>query len=259
MNQYFYKVWLPLQLLTIIGFFLAIIDQITLNWITIIISWALLGIVGTGVGQHRLFSHRQFETWKPVEYIIAILGTFAAYAPILFWVGHHQYHHKVADTRDDPSSPALHGFWESFLWWRMRSTIVTKIYLKNVPAIMVLRDPFLMFLSKHFTIILYSYAIVLFLIDPVWLFNLFIIPVFIEHIRINIISSLSHMKLPFSYKNFKSNDKSWNNIIIGYLTLGFGWHNNHHSQPRMLSNHVKWWEIDIEGYIGKLLSKRKKI
>jgi len=38
--------------------------------------------------------------------------------------------------------------------------------------------------------------------------------------------------------------------------LGFGWHNNHHHNPRELINSHRWWEVDVEGQIAKLISKR---
>ncbi|MEY4333963.1 MAG: delta 9 acyl-lipid fatty acid desaturase, partial [Bacteroidota bacterium] len=134
MNWYFYRVWIPLQILTVVSFLAIILGHIEVNWFLVFISWFLIGPIGTGVGYHRLFSHRQFETWKPVEYLIALLGTLAAYAPVLFWASQHQYHHRVADTDKDPSSPTKFGFWESFLWWRMRQSVLKKIDLRNYPT-----------------------------------------------------------------------------------------------------------------------------
>jgi fatty-acid desaturase len=42
------------------------------------------------------------------------------------------------------------------------------------------------------------------------------------------------------------------------LLLGFGWHNNHHADPKKLILTENWWEIDLEGYMGKILSKEIK-
>lgn len=256
MNWYFYKIWIPLQLLTLAAFTAIVLGKIEVDWSLVFISWFLIGPVGTGVGYHRLFSHRQFETWKPVEYLIALLGTMAAYAPVLFWASQHQYHHRVADTDRDPSSPSKFGFWESFLWWRMRQSVLKKIDLRNYPTRILLKDPVLMFFSKHFTKIIYTVVIILTSIDINLSVSLFIIPVFIEHLRINLVSSASHLKIPFSYKNFESSDYGQNNILLGYATMGFGWHNNHHAKPRKLINHERWWEIDVEGIIAWMLRKK---
>jgi stearoyl-CoA desaturase (delta-9 desaturase) len=86
---------------------------------------------------------------------------------------------------------------------------------------------------------------------------MFILPAFIEHARINAISSLSHMKLPLSYRNFDTPDDSYNNIVIGILSFGFGWHNNHHNNQRELINSHRWYEVDLEGLFARLISKPK--
>lgn len=255
MNWYFYKVWIPLQVATILSILAIYFDYIGINWYLVFLMFFLIGPIGTGVGYHRLFSHRQFQTWKPIEYVIAILGTLAAYAPVLFWSSQHVYHHKNSDNDKDPSSPKIHGFWESFLIWRLRKSTLRKISLRNYPVSRITTDPVLMFLSNRFTLIIYTYAIILYIIDPFYLVNLFLIPAAIEHFRTNIISSLSHYKLPLSYRNFETKDNSYNHFIIGLLSMGFGWHNNHHHNPRELVNTHRWWEVDVEGQIAKLISK----
>jgi stearoyl-CoA desaturase (delta-9 desaturase) len=256
MNWYFYKVWIPLQVVTIFSLVGIAVGSLEVNWWLVFLTWFLMGPVGTGVGYHRLFSHRQFTTWKPIEHLLALFGTLSAYAPVLFWASQHQYHHRVSDTKDDPSSPIEHGFWESYLWWRMRESVLKQIDLRSIPTRMMLKDPVIMFLSKHFTKIIYIFAITLALIDLNLLVSLFVIPSFIEHQRVNLVSSISHLKIPFSYKNFESKDNGQNNIFMGYLTMGFGWHNNHHARPRKLVNHERWWEVDVEGIIGWLLTKK---
>ena len=256
MNSYFYKVWIPLQIITAISFVSILLGYVEVDWTLVFVSWMLIGVIGMGVGYHRLFSHRQFETWKPVEYCIALLGTLSCYAPLLFWASQHQYHHSVVDAVDDPSSPTQHGFWESFLWWRFRSGVIKKINLRNYCSRIILRDKFLMFVSAHFNSINLAFAIFLLICGPFWIINLWIIPIFIEHFRINLVSSCSHIKLPGSYKVFDTEDQSYNHPIIGLATMGFGWHNNHHHNQRELINTHRWWEIDIEGQISKLISKR---
>jgi stearoyl-CoA desaturase (delta-9 desaturase) len=35
--------------------------------------------------------------------------------------------------------------------------------------------------------------------------------------------------------------------------MGEGWHNNHHAFPRSAFHGMAWWQIDISGYIIRLL------
>ena len=131
MNRYFWRYWLPMHIIAVAMIIAVFLGHLTINWWIVLVAWFLVGPIGNGVGSHKLFAHRQFETWKPLEYIIAILGTLAAYAPVLFWASQHVYHHKHSDEPGDPSSPMQYGFFESFLMWRMRKKALRKISLKN--------------------------------------------------------------------------------------------------------------------------------
>jgi stearoyl-CoA desaturase (delta-9 desaturase) len=256
MNWYFYRLWIPLQLLTLAGVIGALLGLLTINWWLVAGVFFLMGPVGVGVGYHRLFSHRQFETYRPIEIALAVLGTLSAYAPVLFWASNHHYHHRHADYAEDPSSPVIHGFWESFFTYRMRNEVLKKIDLRNAPTRRILKDKTLMFLSKHFMKIIWSFAGLLLLIGgPSLLMSAFLIPSALEHLRTNVVSSLSHMPIPGSYRNHSTDDTSYNNVILGYLTFGFAWHNNHHNDEKAISGHEKWWEIDVEGLIAKAISK----
>lgn len=256
MNWYFYKIFLPLMALWTLMFAALLTGQVSLSWGIIFVVWFLIGPVGSGVGYHRLFSHRQFETWRPVEITLAVLGTLAAYAPLLFWVSNHNFHHKNSDDEVDSSSPKWYGAWNSFLMSRMRENTLNNVDIKNYCTRRILVDPKLKWLSRHFIKIIWVTVILLAVSGPFALVNFFLMPVLIEHIRVNLISCASHMKsIPGSYRNHATKDLSQNNIILGWLTMGFAWHNNHHHDERRLVLQERWWELDIEGLIGKLLSK----
>lgn len=246
-----------MQVLTLLGVISVFFGYLAINWYIVLAVWFLMGPVGLGVCFHRLLSHRQFETWKPVEYLMALFGTLSAYAPIIFFSANHIYHHQVSDTEKDPSSPRF-GFWESFLWWRMRQSVLKKINVRNKPVKRILADPVLRYMSVNFMKIVYFYVLILFLIGGPWaVLNFFLLPAFIEHLRVNLISSISHINIPGSYRNHNTKDTSQNHYIFGILSFGFGWHNNHHGRAGAVSLHEKWWELDIEGLISKLLSKGK--
>ncbi len=255
LNAYFYKLWLPLQILTLVFFVLALQGQIETKFWPIFVVWFLLGPVGIGVGFHRLFSHRQFETHPLIETILAFLGTATGYAPISFWVANHIYHHQHSDEAEDPSSPVQHGWLQSFLTWRLNEHNLIYVSNQHYCVRRIYRNKSLLLMSRHFFKIFWLLAFVFFLMNPSSLWNYFLLPVQIEHFRINLISCFSHLKMPFSYRNHPTPEHSENNLLIAYLTFGFGWHNNHHHDERKLLLTEKWWELDIEGLIGKALSK----
>ena len=51
-----------------------------------------------------------------------------------------------------------------------------------------------------------------------------------------------------------TSDDSRNNLFISLITLGEGWHNNHHHYPNSVKQGFYWWEIDITYWVLKILS-----
>jgi stearoyl-CoA desaturase (delta-9 desaturase) len=64
------------------------------------------------------------------------------------------------------------------------------------------------------------------------------------------INSLAHV---IGRKRFKTNDDSKNSFLLAIITLGEGWHNNHHRYPGSERQGFYWWEIDISHYLLRLL------
>jgi stearoyl-CoA desaturase (delta-9 desaturase) len=58
----------------------------------------------------------------------------------------------------------------------------------------------------------------------------------------------------FGTKRYVTGDDSRNNLFISLITLGEGWHNNHHHYPNSVNQGFYWWEIDITFWILKFLS-----
>ena len=66
----------------------------------------------------------------------------------------------------------------------------------------------------------------------------------------NINNSLGHS---FGYRNFETKDCSRNNIVLGFLTMGEGFQNNHHNNPMSTKFSCKWFEIDCASIFLNLL------
>jgi stearoyl-CoA desaturase (Delta-9 desaturase) len=257
MNAYFYRLWLPLQILTVYLIFLCFTNKVTLNPWIVFASWIMIGPIGIGVGFHRLFSHRQFATSRFFEVLLLYLGTAAAYAPPIFWCTTHIHHHKHSDTDLDFSSPKVLGFWNSFLFWRLKKSALTQIHVFSYCSKLLFKDSVVKFFNRHFFFLFWLHVIVLYLVSPSLLLSLFILPVQIEHFRINLVTALSHSNIPFNYRNFETSDNSQNNLVLGLLTFGFAWHNNHHFNERAMILKNNWWEIDFEGFIARCLAKKE--
>src|SRR5690606_26229726 len=66
------------------------------------------------------------------------------------------------------------------------------------------------------------------------------------------INSLSHV---FGRRRYESGDTSRNNPLLALLTLGEGWHNNHHAYQSSANQGFYWWELDLSYSALWLLSK----
>jgi stearoyl-CoA desaturase (delta-9 desaturase) len=59
------------------------------------------------------------------------------------------------------------------------------------------------------------------------------------------INSLAHR---FGRRRFATRDSSRNNFWLSLVTLGEGWHNNHHHYPATARQGFYWWELDPTWY-----------
>jgi len=55
-------------------------------------------------------------------------------------------------------------------------------------------------------------------------------------------------------RRYETTDDSRNSFILAIITLGEGWHNNHHKYMTATRNGFFWWEIDPTYYGLKALS-----
>jgi stearoyl-CoA desaturase (delta-9 desaturase) len=65
------------------------------------------------------------------------------------------------------------------------------------------------------------------------------------------INSLAHV---FGRRRYVTSDTSRNSFVLALITLGEGWHNNHHYYQSTANQGFFWWEIDISYYILRALS-----
>jgi len=252
-SPYTYKLLIPFHLI----FVLSIYIILKLNLYSLVpygvVTWVLVSGLGISVGYHRLLSHRSFETRLSIKRLLSYLGCLAGQESPFFWTAVHRgLHHPYSDTQKDPHSP-IHGFFWSIIGWQIffkRSDFNGKI------ARDILTDPFLRLLTKHYYKVYWGSIIVFFMIS--WEFTIAaIIPaLFVCLYQENVINSICHKKV-FGYRNFNINDESVNNIALGLLCWGQGFHNNHHKYPNRFDFGIKWWELDCSKYFVYLLRKKK--
>ena len=219
------------------------------------IDWILCGALyvirmfGITAGFHRYFSHRSFKTSRVFQFLLAFLGQSSAQRGVLWWAGKHRLHHKYSDTDQDLHSPVKHGFWYSHVLWIFAKPGRTADYslIKDFQ-----KYPELVWLEKRERLPPFVLGVLVWAVAG-WsgLFvGFFLSTVLLFHGTFTI-NSLSHV---YGKQDYITGDHSRNNIFLAIITLGEGWHNNHHHFPSATPQGFYWWQIDVTYYILKVLS-----
>ncbi len=211
---------------------------------------------------HRYFSHRTFKTSRAFQFVMALWGSTCTQKGPLWWAAHHRHHHRHSDEEDDLHSPHQDGlYWSHMGWITARENAGTN--LKAVPDLA--KYPELMFLNRFDTLVPVLFAASLFFLGKalahyapglgtsgaqMLIWGYFISTVVLFHGTCTI-NSLSHL---FGKRRYATTDDSRNNFILALITLGEGWHNNHHRYPASTRQGFYWWEVDITYYGLKALS-----
>ncbi|MBK8267618.1 MAG: acyl-CoA desaturase [Planctomycetes bacterium] len=212
---------------------------------------------------HRFFSHRTFRTSRFGQFIFAVWGNTAAQRGPLWWAAQHRKHHSHSDEPEDAHSPLQHGlYWSHFGWLTARSNMPTDLHL--VPDLA--KYPELVFLDRFDWIVpillggfLYGLGELLALTAPglatngwqMLVYGFFVSTVVLFHATC-LVNSLAHT---MGTRRFETKDDSRNNLFIAIVTMGEGWHNNHHRYPASARQGFYWWEIDVTYYLLKAMQR----
>jgi stearoyl-CoA desaturase (Delta-9 desaturase) len=221
------------------------------DWIAIAMCLGLFLIRKFGItaGYHRYFSHRSYKTSRPFQFVLAFLGGMAAQKGALWWAAHHRHHHKHSDTEEDIHSAEREGFYWSHVGWVL-SDEYEKYDEKSIADLT--KYPELIWLGKYHFVPPIALGTFCFLtygwMGLIW--GMFVSTVILYHTTFAI-NSLCHM---FGSRRYETGESSKNSLWLALLTLGEGWHNNHHHYPLSARQGFFWWEVDISYYVLKFLS-----
>jgi stearoyl-CoA desaturase (Delta-9 desaturase) len=221
-------------------------------------SWEALGLAvglfflrtwGLTAGFHRYFAHRGYKTSRWFQFVIAWIGCMAVQKGPLWWAGEHRKHHRYSDKDEDPHSPISGSVWWSHIGWVLhrdrRWTDMTE--MKDWD-----RFPELKWVDKYFAVppLVMGVAAYLWLGWPGVVYTI-ASTVFLYHTTF-MVNSVCHL---VGYRTFETDDHSRNNWFVAALTMGEGWHNNHHHYPSAARQGFKWYEVDASYIVLWLMSK----
>ena len=207
--------------------------------VVVCVALVFLRAFGLTAGYHRLLAHHAFRCGRATRFALAWLGASAAQLGPLWWVGHHRSHHHHADADGDPHSPAAHGLlWAHVGWLLCRRHVCTPLAL--VPDLA--REPELVWLEHFHWLPPLALAATLYAAggSQLLVWGFFVSTVLLYHLTFAV-NSLGHR---FGSQRFPGRDQSRNLPWLAWLTLGDGWHNNHHARPGWARHGIGAWELD---------------
>jgi stearoyl-CoA desaturase (delta-9 desaturase) len=227
------------------------VSTLGVSWRGVALAVALyyVRMFGVTAGYHRYFSHRSFRTSRPVQLALALLAMSSSQKGVLWWAGHHRVHHKYSDLEGDVHSVLRDGFLWGHVGW-----ILSAKYLKtdHERTRDLAKFPELVWLDRFWWTPPVALAVGLFAAGGwfalVWGF--FVSTTLLWHGTFTI-NSLTHM---FGTRRYATTDNSRNNPLLAAITLGEGWHNNHHHYQRAARQGFLWWEIDPTYYVLRALA-----
>lgn len=230
--------------------------------VTVCLTLYVVRMFAITAGFHRLFAHRSYRTGRVFQFVLAFVGTASYQKGPLWWAAHHRNHHLHADTETDLHSPRAHSLWRSHVgWFLSRASGATDRTL--VSNLIKYRD--LRLLDRYYHVPPFLLAAAMFSLGAIlqhyfpglgtsgWqmlVWGFFISTVLLYHGTFTV-NSLAHI---FGKRRFATEDNSRNNLFVALITLGEGWHNNHHFYPSSERQGFYWWEVDVSHYTLRALS-----
>lgn len=217
------------------------------------------GMMAICVAYHRYFAHRTFRTGRAFQFVLAVWGALSLQRGPIWWASVHRHHHRHTDTEDDFHSPRR-GLWHAHMGWLMSRKIYEVDYgnVRDLAAV-----PELRWLDRWYHLPSLAYIAALAGLGAwlqarwpalgtgpgqmvVWGFLVRTVLLWQATFCIN---SLMHV---IGTQRYATGDDSRNSLLLALITLGEGWHNNHHRLPACARNGFYWWELDFNWYLIRL-------
>lgn len=207
-------------------------------------AWLVLPLIlycralAVTIGYHRYFSHRSFKTSRIGQFALACLGCLNVQNGPLWWAAHHRQHHRHSDRPGDVHSPIQSGFIWAHCGW-LFATLDDPDWesvrdLRKYPELVWLERlwlvPPMLLIGLCWMIGGWSVAGIDFCLSAV----------IVVHVTFAV-NSFGHL---FGSRSYATPDRSRNSLVLAILTLGEGWHNNHHHYPHAAQAGFRKWELD---------------
>jgi stearoyl-CoA desaturase (delta-9 desaturase) len=232
----------------------------------------LLAGLAINVTYHRCLSHRSFRLAPWFARLLVTVGLPAG-TPIQ-WVGNHRFHHGHTDVEGDPHSPLRDGFWFAHVGWYLGThrTFPCVVYALAGPlrilfdgwhrprtnqqhralAQDIAQDPYYRFVSSpgpYLALCWLHAALLLSLAYAGWgsagLVAAWAVSVFVFNAG-DSIDSVAHL---WGQRPYEAEHRARNGWAMALVTLGEGWHANHHTFPSSARHGLLSGQFDFTWHV----------
>jgi stearoyl-CoA desaturase (delta-9 desaturase) len=191
-----------------------------------LVLYVIAGMLGIGMGYHRLLTHRAYKTPKAVEYFLTWCATLALEGGPIFWVATHRIHHQHSDREGDPHTP------REGTWWAHMGWIITGEGLHHDTSMHARYAPDLVRDRVHLALSTWH-----------WTSNVAVGLALLAY------GGIPYVLWGIFFRTTAGLHSTWlvnstNNWWVALLTFGEGWHNNHHAHPTSARHGLAWYEVD---------------
>jgi len=213
---------------------------------------------------HRYFAHRAYRVGRITQFMLGLIGTQSGQRGPLWWALTHRDHHKYVETARDPHSPITHSIGHAAFGWfvdpRNAETNFDRIHdFATYPE--------LRWLNRYYWLPFYGVGVLIYAAGALGLFGDqitgfaaflwgFEVPATIVLYVAAAINVLGHLpSVPGGYRRYQTPDRSENRFLLGLISCGVGFHNNHHRFAACARCGFAWWEIDVSFFFIRALER----
>jgi len=217
--------------------------------VAICVGFYFLRMFAITAGYHRYFAHRSYKTSRVFQFLIALVATTATQKGPLWWAATHRRHHRESDRPGDVHSPVQRGFWYSHIGWVLDDSHEA---MKPEEIKDFWKYPELRWLDRWHVVPVLTVIAASVVFGGwrgiAWWYCMSTF--FLMHCTF-FINSLAHV---WGKRVYSTTDDSRNNWFLALLTMGEGWHNNHHRYMQSTNQGFFWWQVDVSYYVLRVLS-----
>jgi len=249
------QLWLPV-VLSLYGLYTYSFPNLTIIFINLVLVFFTV-CIGHCVGLHRQLIHESFKTNLLMKYFFLLLSSLSGIGGPRTWIKVHALRDHWQNQTKAPraltyDNSLLHDF---FINLHCRIFPNSNVHLNRLPS-KLLKDPSIIFFEYLWMplniMIFITLVILVDLKHAIWLMSIRISISIIGHW---LVGYIVHKWGYESHHIEGALEQGKNSLILGWITFGEAYHNNHHKFPESASMGLRKNEFDLAYWSILVLKK----